>query len=389
MPKAPRCRKIARSPRRHDTHGATNREGVSWQAVGQGDDRGDHAGSGRPTSIRALGDRHLPKLYEQMVAQPAHATNASTLFRTAVSPATGRCKDSSPHTAGIELKVGRERRWAGCPDLATARYHVLCFARLGETSLLCLYDIFQQLPRGWPTPFETALAKRICLVIRTESATVTGTGAAARPATVFGGGPASRLRALGAGRCARLFVQTTRQRPRPTPGWSHDRHTFPDFRLVESLAPVSCLPSPRRTVVLLISLAVVVYLNTLGNAFALRRCSHHRQQSKCSPNGLVGIVAARLLEPCHWRRRQLSPSHRQHVCCGVPVVGGTSGRVSPGQHPAACCQCRLVVLPVEALPGCRWLGQPGAALFAVHPVHTEAVANIVGGLSCWACFLAD
>lgn len=137
-------------------------------------------------------------------------------------------------------------------------------------------------------------------------------------------------------------------------------------------------PSPWRTIVLLISLTVAVYLNTLANAFAY--------------DDIPIIVNNPNVHRLDWSALWLRGYWSQ-------VTGG-GGNYRPltvttfaleyqlwGEHPAG---YHLVNMLLHAA-NVAWLfvllrryrvtvGVAGlaAALFAVHPVHTEAVANIVG-----------
>ena len=137
-------------------------------------------------------------------------------------------------------------------------------------------------------------------------------------------------------------------------------------------------PSPRRTVVLLISLAVVVYLNTLGNAFAYDDVP-------------IIVNNPNVHQPdwsALWRRGYWS-----HVTGGGgnyrPLTVSTFAVEYQlwGERPAG---YHLVNILLHAA-NVAWLfyllrryrvavglASLAAALFAVHPVHTEAVANIVG-----------
>ena len=136
--------------------------------------------------------------------------------------------------------------------------------------------------------------------------------------------------------------------------------------------------SPRRTVVLLISLAVVVYLNTLGNAFAY--------------DDVPIIVNNPSVHQLDWSALWLR-GYWSHISSGIgnyrPLTVSTFAVEYQlwGEHPAG---YHLVNILLHAA-NVAWLfyllrryrvaaglASLAAALFAVHPVHTEAVANIVG-----------
>ncbi len=137
-------------------------------------------------------------------------------------------------------------------------------------------------------------------------------------------------------------------------------------------------PSPWRTVVLLISLTVVVYLNTLGNAFAY--------------DDIPIIVNNPNVHRLDWSGLWLH-GYWSHVAGGIgnyrPLTVSTFAVEYQlwGERPAGYHLTNILLHAANV----AWLfyllrryrvavGLAGlaAALFAVHPVHTEAVANIVG-----------
>ncbi len=137
-------------------------------------------------------------------------------------------------------------------------------------------------------------------------------------------------------------------------------------------------PSPWRTVVLLISLTVVVYLNTLANAFAY--------------DDIPIIVNNPNVHRLDWSALWLR-GYWSHVTGGGgnyrPLTVSTfaveyqlwGGRPAGYHLVNILLHAANVVWLFHLLRRYRvvlGLSSLAAALFAVHPVHTEAVANIVG-----------
>ncbi len=137
-------------------------------------------------------------------------------------------------------------------------------------------------------------------------------------------------------------------------------------------------PSPRGAVVLLISLAVAVYLNTLGNAFAyddipLIVNNPNVHQPDWSALWLRGYWSHVTGGGGNYRPLTVSTFAVEYQLWGERPVG--YHLVNILLHAANVAWLFHLLRRYRVAVGLAGLA---AALFAVHPVHTEAVANIVG-----------
>ncbi len=131
------------------------------------------------------------------------------------------------------------------------------------------------------------------------------------------------------------------------------------------------------------ALAITAYLNSLGNGFAYDDTSI----VETNPTVIAGDVARAVASPYQPQAGPGAGLYRPVTVASFAVEWPLWGGAPLGFHAVNVllhgAVTVLVMLLLEAfviLPGAA----AGAILFAVHPVHTEVVANVVGRAELWA-----
>ncbi|MBI4544077.1 MAG: hypothetical protein HY703_02650, partial [Gemmatimonadetes bacterium] len=152
-------------------------------------------------------------------------------------------------------------------------------------------------------------------------------------------------------------------------------------------------PGPRPTAALLAlavaALACAVYLNSLANGFAMDDVAVIQRNDRLHSAGRLLEV----LTTPYWPAKEPIASPYRPVTSLSFALNWAAGRGHPGAFHAVNVLLHAAVAALLLLLLLR-LGLPaaaatlGAAVFALHPVHTEAVANIVGRAELLvACFV--
>ncbi len=151
-----------------------------------------------------------------------------------------------------------------------------------------------------------------------------------------------------------------------------------------SLEPPRILARTRTLVLLVAAAAIAAYANTLGHTLVYDDVVIRQNPLMQAPGDVLGIFAA----PYYGPLRADVDLYRPFTVWTLAWNWGLNRLLGlAGDHPASfhafnvlahACVSALVFVWLDGRKLGRWLAAAAALLFAAHPLHTEAVANVMG-----------